>query len=154
MVTASQAVKKYGDPELLATQNKHFQLWHVPMDIQDAFKHVRFSALGTIGFPKRIFLNNDMRHPLEKALRNLMERKLTQELKTWDGVFIIRTKRGLTSMSLHSWAIAVDVNAATNRLGAKPTLTNAFVRAWRDAGFDWGGTWSRPDGMHFQVSKI
>ena len=154
MVTSTQCLKKYGDPNLLETQNKWFELWQVPQDIQITFSHVRFSALGTIGFPKKIFINKDFKPVLEKALRNLMSRGLTQELKTWDGVFIIRTKRALTSLSLHSWAIAVDVNAFENQLNKVPKLSPAFVKCFTDAGMDWGGTWTRKDGMHFQLSKI
>lgn len=154
MVTSAQCLQKYGNPELLSTQQKHFELWLVPEDIQQALKHVRFSAVGTIGFPKKIFLNKDFKPVLEKALRNLIDRGRAPEMKTWDGCFMIRTKRGLKSMSLHSWAIACDVNAATNGLGKKPTLTKSFVKCFTDAGCDWGGTWSRPDGMHFQLSKL
>ena len=154
MVTSAQSLKKYGDPNLLETQSKHFELWIVENDILEAFKHVRFSVLGTIGFPKKIFLNKDMKTPLQNALRTLICRGLTSELKTWDGVFIIRTKRALTSLSLHSWAIAVDVNQSENQLNMTPKLSPEFVKCFTDCGFDWGGTWTRKDGMHFQLSKI
>ena len=154
MVTSAQCLKKYGDPNLSSTQAKHFELWIVQEDIRDAFKHVKFSALGTIGFPKKIFINKDFKPVLEKALRNLIDRGLTKELKTWDGVFIIRTKRALTSLSLHSWAIAVDVNQAENQLNMTPKLSPEFVKCFTDAGCDWGGTWTRKDGMHFQINKI
>ncbi len=154
MVTSQQALKKYGDPNLVSTQNKHFVLWLVPQDILDAFIHVRFSALGIIGFPKKIFCNKDFKGPLETALRNLMARKLTKEMKTWDGVFIIRSKRGLTSLSLHSWAIACDINQQENQLNMVPKLTAEFVKCFTDAGMDWGGNWTRLDGMHFQLSNI
>jgi len=154
MVTSNKCLTKYGDPNLVATQNKHFEVWQVPQEIQNAFKHVKFSAVGTIGFPKRIFINKDFKPLLEQALRNLILRGLTQELKTWDGVFIIRQKRGLSSLSLHSWALAVDVNAEENGLGKQPKLSAAFVKCFTDAGLDWGGNWTRKDGMHFQVSKI
>ena len=154
MVTSAQCLKKYGAPNLASTQSKHFELWVVESDILEAFKHVRFSALGTIGFPKKIFLNKDFQPVLEKALRNLIDKKLTKELKTWDGVFVIRTKRALLTLSLHSWAIAVDVNAFENQLNQMPKLTPEFVKCFTDAGCDWGGTWKRKDGMHFQLSKI
>lgn len=154
MVTSAQALKKYGDPNLLATQQKHFVVWEVDADIREAFKHVRFSQVGTIGFPKKIFINKDFQQVLEKALRNLMERGLTKELITWDGCFIIRTKRGLLSLSLHSWALAADVNAFENGLKQKPKLSAAFVKCFTDAGCEWGGTWTRLDGMHFQIAKI
>jgi len=154
MVTSGLALKKYGDPNLLSTQSNHFELWIVEDDIREAFKHVRFSTLGTIGFPKKIFLNKDMLNPLRNALRTLICRNLTTELKTWDGVFVIRSKRALLSLSLHSWAIAVDVNQAENQLNMIPKLSPKFVKCFTDCGFDWGGLWKRLDGMHFQLAKI
>jgi len=154
MVTSAQCLKKYGDPNKVETQNKHFELWIVPDDIRLAFNHVRFSALGTIGFPKKIFINKDFRPTLEKGLRNLMSRGLTLELKTWDGCFMIRNKRGLNSLSIHAWANAFDVNRAENDLNMTPKLSPAFVKCFTDAGCDWGGLWTRKDGMHFQIAKI
>jgi hypothetical protein len=154
MVTSARALKKYGDPNLLSTQNKHFELWIVEKHLLDAFQHVRFSALGTIGFPKKIFINKDFKPVLKKALENLIDAELNTELKTWDGVFIIRSKRGLKSLSLHSWAIAVDVNRAENDLGKEPKLSPGFVKCFTDAGCEWGGTWKRKDGMHFQLKSI
>lgn len=154
MVTSQQCLKKYGDPNLLETQIKNFVIWQVPLNIQEEFKHVRFSAVGTIGFPKKIFVNKDFQPILERALLNLISRGFTKEMKTWDGCFIIRQKRGLQSLSLHSWANAVDINQQENGLGAIPMLSNGFVKCFTDAGCEWGGTWTRKDGMHFQIAKI
>jgi hypothetical protein len=154
MITSAQCLKKYGDPNLLETQNKHFEIWIVPNDIREAFKHVRFSAVGTIGFPKKIFINKDFKPVLEKSLRNVIERELTEDLKTWDGCFIIRQKRGLTSLSLHSWALAVDVNAFENQLNQIPNLSAEFVKCFTDAGCTWGGMWKRVDGMHMELAKL
>lgn len=154
MVTSQECFKKYGDPENPATQSKWFELWIVPDYIRREFSHVIFSALGTQGFPKKIFLNKDLRIPLEKALNNVIARQMTGMLKTWDGCFIIRQKRGLKSMSLHSWAIAIDINASENRLGQQPNLHPSFVKCFTDAGLEWGGLWKRKDGMHFQLSHI
>lgn len=154
MITSAQCLKKYGDPNLLATQNKHFVVWEVPMDIRNAFSHVRFSAVGTIGFPKKIFINKDFLPVLEKSLKNVVSRGLSKELKTWDGCFMIRNKRGLKSLSLHSWALAIDVNAFENQLNQKPKLSSGFVKCFTDAGCEWGGTWKRIDAMHFQIKTI
>ena len=57
-------------------------------------------------------------------------------------------------MSLHSWGIAIDVNAFENGLNQIPKLSPGFVKCFTDAGFEWGGTWKRKDGMHFQLAKI
>jgi len=156
MVTSAQCLKKYGDPNLTETQSKWFELWIVPDTIRTAFAHVRFSALGTIGFPKKIFVNKDFRPILEKSLNNVIIRGLQAEMKTWDGVFIIRQKRGLKSMSLHSWAVACDINASENPLGKTPKISKAFAQCFIDAGCEWGGNWqgSRVDGMHFQLASL
>ena len=138
MVTSQQAQKKYGAPELEA----HMTLWDVPTSLE----------VGVI--PKRLYCNKDMVAPLSAAFKNLIDRGFVKELKTFDGCFNIRNKRGLSSPSLHSWGIAIDVNAAWNALNAKPTLSAGFVKCFTDAGFDWGGTWTRLDGMHFQLAKI
>jgi hypothetical protein len=138
MVTSAQALKKYGDP----TKENNMTLWDVPANLE----------IGLI--PKRIYCNKDLVGPLTNAFTNLIQRGFVNELKTWDGCFNIRKKRGLASMSLHSWGIAIDVNAAWNGLGKEPTLSAGFVKCFTDAGFDWGGTWKRKDGMHFQLAKI
>ena len=130
MVTSSQCFIKYGDPNKPETQSKWFEIWIVPQHIQDAFKHVRFSAVGTIGFPKKIFINKDFRPKLEQALNNVISRGLASEMKSWDGCFMIRTKRGLRSMSLHSWAIACDINASENQLGHTPKLSRQFAQCF------------------------
>ena len=138
MVTSAQALKKYGDPTL----QKAMIVWDVPSNLE-------------IGFiPRKIYCNRDLVQPLSQAFQNLISTGHVSELKTWDGCFNIRKKRGLSSMSLHSWGIAVDVNAFENGLNQVPKLSAGFVKCFSDAGFDWGGTWKRKDGMHFQLSKI
>lgn len=138
MVTSQQCIKKYGDPEL----EKWMVVWDVPTNLE----------VGVI--PKKLYCNKDLIDPLSKAIKNLIDTGKINELKTWDGCFNIRKKRGLTSMSLHSWGIAIDVNAAWNGLNKEPQLSKEFVKCFTDVGFDWGGTWQRKDGMHFQLSKI
>lgn len=138
MVTSTQALKKYGDP----IKELGMVLWDVPPTLE----------IGVI--PKRLYCNRDMVTPLTTAFSNLISRNFVHELKTFDGCFNIRKKRALSSMSLHSWGLAVDVNASWNGLNKEPNLTAGFVKCFTDAGFDWGGTWQRKDGMHFQLSKI
>ena len=138
MVTSAQALRKYGDPTL----EKNMVVWDVPANLE----------IGVI--PKRLYCNKDLIAPLTQAFTNLINRGHVHELKTWDGCFNIRKKRGLASMSLHSWGIAVDVNAAWNGLGKEPTLSAGFVKCFTDAGFEWGGVWKRKDGMHFQLKSI
>lgn len=144
MVNSAACLKKYGIPGNPKTEGRFISIWNVPSDINAAIP----------ALPNRIYCNNDLREPLEKALRNVMSRGLTAQIKAWDGCYQVRNKRGQGSMSLHSWAIAVDINAAWNRFGAKPTMSAALVKCFTDIGFDWGGTWSKPDGMHFQLAEL
>jgi hypothetical protein len=139
MVTSAQALKKYGQP---SASNPNLVLWDVPTELE----------IGLI--PKRIYCNKDLVGPLSKAFKALIDTGHVKELKTWDGCFNIRKKRGLASMSLHSWAIAIDVNAFENGLNQVPKLSAGFVKCFTDNGFEWGGTWTRKDGMHFQLAKI
>lgn len=138
MITSAEALKRYGEPEKEAAM----ALWDVPTYLE----------VGAI--PRRLYCNRDLVKPLTAALENLIKRGLVAELKTWDGCFNIRKKRGASTASLHSWGIAIDVNAAWNGFGKPPTLSAAFVKCFTDAGFDWGGKWSKPDGMHFQLARF
>jgi D-alanyl-D-alanine carboxypeptidase len=138
MVTPSQALVKYGAPE----KESNMILWDVPAELE----------IGVI--PKRLYCNKDIVAPLSKAFEALIKTGKIAELKTFDGCFNIRKQRGAASTSLHSWGIAIDVNAAWNGLNVTPVLSTAFVKCFTDNGFDWGGNWQRKDGMHFQLSKI
>jgi hypothetical protein len=152
MVTSQQALKKYGDPTKVEFQHRHMIMWDVPSNLE----------IGMI--PKRIFCNKDMIDPLSKAFKNLIDTGAVKELKTWDGCFNIRNKRGLSSLSLHSWGIAIDVNAFSNPLGLTreqivsrglTPFSEKFLQCFRDAGFDCGADWkTRPDFMHMQLTKI
>ncbi len=143
MVTSSKCLKKYGFPND-KMEFKHLILWDVPTKI-----NCKITVL-----PNKIYCNKDLVQPLQDAFQKIIDRGLTDQVKTWDGCFNIRKKRGLKSWSTHSWAISVDFNAAWNRLGQKPQMSDELVKCFTDAGFDWGGNWKREDGMHFQLKTI
>ena len=138
MVTSQQALAKYGAPE----KERYMTMWDVPLELEHG------------AIPKRIYCNLDLVGPLEAAFKNVNSRGLSAQIKTWDGCFNIRRKRGALSSSLHSWGIAIDINAAWNGFGKKPTMSKELIQCFTDAGFDWGGSWRKPDGMHFQLSRI
>lgn len=142
MVTSKQCFDKWGDPLTTHDEGKYMVIWDVPTALE----------IGII--PKRIYCNKAMIEPLTKAFKQLISTGCVKELKTWDGCFNIRKKRGLKSQSLHSWGIAIDVNAFENGLNMTPKLSKEFVKCFTDNGFDWGGNWQRKDGMHFQLNKI
>lgn len=137
ILTSKECFQRYG----LAEAESAMVLWDVPTELE----------VGVI--PKRIYCNRDMVKPLSQAFKNLITTGFVKELKTWDGCFNIRKKKAGTTMSLHSWGAAIDVNAAWNAFNKTPTLSAGFVKCFTDAGFDWGGVWDVPDGMHFQLKK-
>jgi hypothetical protein len=139
MVTPEKCFAKYGPPE----KESSLVVWDVPSHLE----------IGVI--PKKLYCNKDLIQPLTKAFCELIATGFIKELKTFDGCFNIRYMRGSkTQASLHSWAIAIDVNAAWNGLGKVPVLSAGFVKCFTDNGFDWGGNWKRKDGMHFQLKEI
>lgn len=157
-LTGIDLYNKFGDPS-----NKEFinslVIWDVPQYLE-------------IGFvPKRIYCHPGLIDPLSTAFHNLIERGYVSELKTWDGCWNLRPIRGrekryrelmkagkvleaIKLLSIHSWARAIDLNAGENGLGKKPKLSKGFVKCFTDAGFEWGGNWVRPDGMHFQLASF
>lgn len=99
---------------------------------------------------KKVYINKDIILNLEQALVNLRDRSLLNELKTFDGCFMIRSVRGtVNSTSTHSYGLAIDLNGKENGLGMIPKLTPEFVKCFTDAGWTWGGNFKRKDGMHF-----
>lgn len=144
MVTSLHCLNKWGSPDTREDEGKYMTLYRVPHEI----------ALCITTIPSKIYCNRDLIDPLEQALWNVIQRDLVCELQTWDGCFNIRSKRGRKSWSLHSWGIAIDINAAWNGLGKEPTMSDKLVKCFTDAGFHWGGRWKRKDGMHFQLASI
>lgn len=105
------------------------------------------------GVQKHIYCNKDMVFALDRAFQNVLSRGLASQLKTFDGCLMVRDVRGEPGkVSTHSYALAIDLNAATNQLGATPMMSPELVACFTDAGFLWGGTFSRKDGMHFQFA--
>ena len=138
MITSQMCYKRYGDPN---TQ-KYMIVWDVPKELE----------IGAI--PNKIYMNKDMVGPFKAGLLLVKEQGLGSLIRTWDGCFNIRKKRGAKSASLHSWGIAFDINAAWNGFGKKSTMDKRLVNCFLEAGFDWGGVWSKPDPMHFQLTSF
>lgn len=125
-------------------------------EFKDKFGHV----LDFNGAPWKfkIYAHKLMEEPLKKAFSLLVERGVARELKTYDGCFNIRHMKGSNRLSVHSWGMAVDFNADTNPFRSDGELitdfSDEFVKCFLEAGFEWGGDWSRPvDPMHFQLPR-
>lgn len=138
MITSVHCLERYGKPQL----ENAMVLWDVPTEFE----------IGVI--PKRIYCNKDMVEPLTQAFQNIIDLNVISQIKTWDGCFNIRAKKSGLSTSLHSWGIAIDINAAWNGYKKTPTMSAELVKCFKDAGFEWGGDWQIKDGMHFQLKEF
>ena len=108
----------------------------------------RVPILGAVTCHRRLIT------PLRRALASLQRRGLARLVDPGDyaGCHAPRRIPASGSLSLHSWGLAVDINASENPQGQKPTMDRRVVRAFENAGFTWGGRWpTAPDGMHFEL---
>ena len=103
----------------------------------------------------RITCHRLMWEPLLGALNQIEDEGLESDLsreqfKTSGGCYaprrISRFDAG-GSISRHAWGIAIDINTKT---GYKPRIVEIF----NDWGFAWGGTWTSPDAMHFELRSL
>jgi len=104
--------------------------------------------------------------PAEKQLQLLWKQwedaGLLHLVLTYSGSYNPRLIRGSsTSLSMHAYGAAFDINVAWNKLGAVPALVGehgevrSLVEIANKCGFYWGGHFkNRPDGMHFEIAKI
>jgi hypothetical protein len=95
---------------------------------------------------------------LMAALREIHEAGLYGHLdpSQFGGCYVPRhimwnPSRGL---SMHAWGLAIDFNVSTNMYGAEPQMHPGIVEIFKKWGFAWGGDWSTPDGMHFEVERF
>ena len=96
-----------------------------------------------------------MWEPLEGALNQILEEGLEEyliieEWKSSGGCYAPRRINRFDaggSISRHAWGIAIDINTKS---GYPPRIVEIF----NDWGFAWGGTWTSPDEMHFELRDL
>lgn len=96
-----------------------------------------------------------MWEPLEGALNQILEEGLEEYLsiEEWissGGCYAPRRINRFDaggSISRHAWGIAIDINTKS---GYPPRVVEIF----NDWGFAWGGTWTSPDEMHFELRDL
>lgn len=84
-----------------------------------------------------------------QVFRELEAQKLTIGLK-YDGCFVSRHKmwNPARELSVHSWGIAIDLNADSNPVGTAGKVDVRLITTFAKHGFYWGGNFGDP--MHFQ----
>lgn len=148
MLTIEACVERYGPIDLASLHWPKANTWIKMLEIEkDAFPNWRVT--NTQVPVTHIACNTDIMDPLKKALDLIRAKGLQTQLFTFDGCWSIRPVRGGNQLSAHSYGLAVDINAQSNRLGEQPTLSQDLVLCFEQFGWDWGGKFHRLDGMHF-----
>ena len=96
-----------------------------------------------------------MWEPLEGALNQIIDEGLAdtlslQDFKKSGGCYAPRRINRFDaggSISRHAWGIAIDINTKSSY---HPRVVEIF-NSW---GFAWGGTWTSPDEMHFELRDL
>lgn len=143
MIAQQQLLAKYGPPD-----HDYVQKWCVVWYVQSEYPW----------FPAHSFLvNKDFRAKLRQAFSQLQTKGLHTEIRTFDGCYNDRNVRGSDTTSLHSWAVACDLNAEDNPMteSEDPTLRHgkwspAFIQTMKETGLFFGGDFHhRADPMHW-----
>ena len=146
---------RYNDPVKYtkAFEAQWMTRWDVPMWID-----THIPAL-----PNKMYINKDIVKVLEDTFNALISTTVYKEISTYDGCFNPRFIRGSkTKLSIHSWGLAIDFNAAHNPLGYTRDMaiakgltpfTEEFISVWRNMGWTCGADFKRNDLMHFEYTK-
>ncbi len=93
---------------------------------------------------------------LRGALEDVVEAGLAHTLTTYDGCYVPRfiERNPENSISLHTWGIAIDLDASKNYRGIEGTMHPEVVSIFKRWGFRWGGDWKYTDPMHFELAAL
>ncbi|CAN5621897.1 hypothetical protein BH20ACT23_BH20ACT23_00700 [soil metagenome] len=95
---------------------------------------------------------------LQAALSEIEDRGLGGEMRPGDygGCYVPRfiDRNPSLPLSMHAFGLAVDFNVSTNQLGTEGDMDPRIVEIFERWGFVWGGDWSRPDPMHFELGSL
>lgn len=109
-------------------------------------------------FPGTVRCHRLMIPQLRGALQEIQAEGLAEHIRAneYGGCFTPRhvmfdANRGI---SMHAWGLAIDFNVSRNGYGERPQMHPRIVEIFRKWGFNWGGAWSTPDGMHFELGAL
>lgn len=153
-------------------EKRLFKRPHGLIEIQDTFGHIRYEEASggyvtiTNAWAEEHIIRADLpvvgRQLVHKAMvplfegvfRDLKAKGIRDEIKQF-GCWSPRHKMHdpKRSLSTHTWAIACDINQATNMPGKIGDMHPEIVDTFEKFGFNWGGRWRWRDDMHFQMSS-
>lgn len=152
----SECLKLFGNPSSKGWQAKNTVRVPVPWAM----------SMGNIPI-RSIEINKIASDSLARVLQKIWDRCDHTQSKVhaagcdcFSGSFAVRLIRGGKAPSMHSYALAIDIDAPHNPLGAPADKTNfksnsLVVQSFKEEGWVWGGDWrGRRDAMHFQYATV
>ena len=106
--------------------------------------------LGSVTCNKLIFPQ------LTAALNDIISRGLADKIHPGEyaGCYYPRFIAGTTSLSNHSFGLALDLNTPGNQRGTVGEMDRDVVAIFKKWGFAWGGDWHYTDPMHFEADAL
>ncbi len=93
---------------------------------------------------------------LTAALTEVVQRGLADKIhpSEYAGCYYPRFIAGTTSLSNHSFGLALDLNTPGNQRGTVGQMDRTVVAIFKKWGFAWGGDWHYTDPMHFEMDAL
>src|SRR4051812_10689378 len=93
---------------------------------------------------------------LEAALTEIQALGLADEIHAGEyaGCYYPRFIAGTTTLSNHSFGLALDLNVPGNGRGTAGEMDRGVVAIFKKWGFAWGGDWHYTDPMHFEMDRL
>ena len=100
--------------------------------------------------------HKDLFPQLRAALLEVQSRGLAAEIdpRQYAGCYYPRFIANTTSLSNHSFGLALDLNVPGNLRGTVGEMDRDVVAIFKKWGFAWGGDWRYTDPMHFELSEV
>ncbi|MCF6378390.1 M15 family metallopeptidase [Nocardioides KLBMP 9356] len=100
--------------------------------------------------------HKDLFPQLRAALLEVQQTGLASEIHPGEyaGCYYPRFIANTTTLSNHSFGLALDLNVPSNGRGTVGEMNRAVVAIFKKWGFAWGGDWRYTDPMHFELSEI
>jgi hypothetical protein len=162
------AVARYGlDPDVVQTAV-------VVGTIADAVGVYRYSVLGggrispdpawvsshitteTVPILGQVTCNKLIFPQLKAALQDVQAQGLADKIHPdeYAGCYYPRFIAGTTTLSNHSFGLALDLNVPGNQRGTVGEMDRGVVSIFERWGFTWGGNWHYTDPMHFELNRL
>jgi hypothetical protein len=146
-----------GTPPRPSNYDEVYRIFGNPREASWSNKNLDFCAVNIPSFPmvhsrnaRGFYCNKLLVGVFSKVFAEIIQKKL--DIYDFSGCYNLRNISGSSNLSLHSWAIAIDINYDGNELGdTTPAMDKRIVDIFIKNGFFWGGNYhNRKDPMHFE----